>query len=393
MAVALSERSVLLKPEATNGPSVPVTGPRCPRYQSLDFWRGIACLLVLVYHSTLLHLAGRSNTAPSGSGAARWLVDLTHYLSVGVPLFFVISGYCIAAAADTVRQRRHSLGAYFTRRFRRIYPPFWIFVACYAVALVMIDCVLFPKLVTTSPSNLMRPWWFSGWQWLGNLTLTETWRHYFVGNQRGHFPGHDWTLCYEEQFYAVTGLLLLLSRRYFFSGVIVVTIATVVIMRVCASTGGSFAGWFFDGYWLTFAAGMMVYYRVNYASGMNRWFFDALLIVAIVSARLEALPFTDGSTVAFVFALGLSQLHRWDKLLVTSTLAVPIFWCGRMCYSLYLVHQLPTRALSAGLHRLGLEGDLTVLLITVPCCVVVSVALAWLFHVAVEKRFLNVQRG
>jgi peptidoglycan/LPS O-acetylase OafA/YrhL len=392
MAVELSEPAVLSRPEVTKESYTPVTAPHSPRYQSLDFWRGIACLLVLVYHSTLVHLPGRSNSIPAGNGVARWLVDLTRYLSVGVPLFFVISGYCIAAAADTVRQRRHSLGTYFTRRFRRIYPPFWIFLACYAAALVMIDCVLVPNLLTTFPSNLMRPWWFSGWQWLGNLTLTETWRPYLVGNQRGHFPGHDWTLCYEEQFYAVTGSLLLLSRRYFFSGVIIVTIATAIVMRVCASTGAKVEGWFFDGFWLTFAAGMVVYYRLNYASRTHRRLLDALLIAAIVCVLFETLPFPSGSMAAFVFALGLSQLHRWDKILVTSTLAAPIVWCGRMCYSLYLVHQLPTRALSAGFHRLGINTDLTVLLITIPCCVAVSVPLAWLFHVAIERRFLNVPR-
>jgi peptidoglycan/LPS O-acetylase OafA/YrhL len=392
VAVALNEAPVLLKSEASKEPNARLVAPRCPRYQALDFWRGIACLLVLVYHSTLVHLAARSTSAPSGSGIVPWLVEFTHYLSVGVPLFFVISGYCIAAAADTVRQRRHSLGAYFVRRFRRIYPPFWVFVMGYAVVLVLLDCVLVPKLLTTFPSNLLRPWWFSGWQWLGNLTLTETWRSYLVGTPRGHFPGHDWTLCYEEQFYAVTGLLLLLSRRYFFSGVILVTVATVVIMRVCAATGANVNGWFFDGYWLTFAAGMLVYYRINYASGMRRWYLDAVLILALVGVFLEGLPFAAGSTAAFVLALGLSLLHRWDNLLATSTLAFPIVWCGRMCYSLYLVHQLPTRALSAGFHRLGINSDLSVLLITVPCCMAVSIPLAWLFHVVVERRFLNVSR-
>jgi peptidoglycan/LPS O-acetylase OafA/YrhL len=331
-----------------------------------------------------------SNSDSGGTGVARWLVDFTHYLNVGVPLFFVISGYCIAAAADSVRQQRQSLGAYYVRRFRRIYPPFWFFVIAYAVALIAIDCLLVPRLLTTFPCNLLRPWWFSGWQWLGNLTLTESWRHHLFGSSRGHFPGHDWTLCYEEQFYAVTGLLLLFSRRYFFAGVILVTLATIATMSVCASTGTNIEGWFFDGYWLAFAAGMVVYYRINYASRRQRLFLDALLIGAIVCSLSEGLPFAPGSTAAFTFAFGLSFLHHWDKWLVTSYLAIPIVWCGRMCYSLYLVHQLPTRALSAGFHRLGIDSDLSVLLITVPCCMIVSIPLAWLFHVIVERRFLNI---
>ena len=40
-------------------------------------------------------------------------------------LFFVISGYCIAAACDASARRRTPLTDYFWRRFRRIFPPFW----------------------------------------------------------------------------------------------------------------------------------------------------------------------------------------------------------------------------------------------------------------------------
>lgn len=392
MGVALSEKPIVQAAAAVHESCSRFAAPRCPRYPSLDFWRGIACLLVLVYHSTLVHLAAQSRSGFSGSGAAGWLVDFTRYLNVGVPLFFVISGYCIAAAADNVRQKGQSLGSYFVRRFRRIYPPFWIFVIGYAAVFVMIDSLLAPRLVTTFPSNLLRPWWYSGWQWLGNLTLTETWRHHLIGGPRGHFPGHDWTLCYEEQFYAVTGLLLLLSRRFFFGGVILVTMATVAAMLVCASTGTDIGGWFFDGFWLTFAAGIVVYYRINFASRMQRWFLDSLLIAASVGSLRGLLPFANGSTAAFVFALALILLHRWDKLLMTSTLAAPIVWCGKMCYSLYLVHQLPTRALSAGFYRLGIDSNLEILLIVVPACVAVSIPLAWYFHLLVERRFLNAPR-
>lgn len=392
MGVALSEKPIVQAAAAVNESCSRFAAPRCPRYSSLDFWRGIACLLVLVYHSTMVHLAAQSRSGLSGSGAAGWLVEFTRYLNVGVPLFFVISGYCIAAAADNVRQKGQSLGSYFVRRFRRIYPPFWIFVIGYAALFVMIDYFFVPSLLTTFPSNLLRPWWYSGWQWLGNLTLTESWRYHLIGGSRGHFPGHDWTLCYEEQFYAVTGLLLLFSRRHFFGGVILVTAATVGTMLVCASTGTSVEGWFFDGYWLTFAAGMVVYYRINYALGMQRWVLDGLLIAACVGSLFKVLPFADGSMAAFVFALVLGLLHRWDKVLMTSTLAAPIVWCGKMCYSLYLVHQLPTRALSAGFNRLGIDSDLSVLLIIIPCCMAVSIPLAWYFHLLVERRFLNAPR-
>jgi peptidoglycan/LPS O-acetylase OafA/YrhL len=380
-------------PRASTAPR-PLAVPACPRYRALDFWRGVACLLVIVYHATMVHGIAQAQTAgaataSSPGGLGSWLMSLTHYMNVGVPLFFVISGYCISAAADSVRHGRHALPTYFLRRYRRIYPAYWIFLAAYTVAFVGIDCLLFPRLVTSLPANLLRPWWYSPWQWLGNLTLTETWRHYLIGNGEGHFPGHNWTLCYEEQFYLVTGLLLLCSRRFFFVGAVGVTVATLAIMTQARVHDLAIKGWFFDGYWLTFAAGVAVYYRVNYAPRAVAVLLDALLLGAAVCALTGALALQSGSTAAFAFAWGLALLHRWDSVLEGALLAAPISFCGRMCYSLYLVHQLPTRALSTGFYRLGLTGEWATLLVTVPCCVAVSVALSWVFFRLVERHYLN----
>ena len=46
----------------------------------------------------------------------------------GVPIFFVISGYCISATADSARRKGLPARTYFWRRFRRIFPPYWIFL-------------------------------------------------------------------------------------------------------------------------------------------------------------------------------------------------------------------------------------------------------------------------
>src|SRR5436190_8335590 len=87
-----------------------------PRYESLDHWRGLACLLVIVYHSTIMHLTSTETqqaAADGGRSAVEWLLVQTHTFSVGVALFFVISGYCIAAAADSSRRKGHGVQQYF----------------------------------------------------------------------------------------------------------------------------------------------------------------------------------------------------------------------------------------------------------------------------------------
>ncbi|MES1255954.1 MAG: acyltransferase, partial [Acidobacteriota bacterium] len=188
---------------------MPAPLPRHPRYDSLDFWRGLACLLVVMYHSVLVYVSSPASAfSPRTTPVLRTIAGLW----IGVPLFFVISGYCIAATADRTRLRGDGLGSYFLRRFRRIYPPLWIVIVVSVAFFVVVDVAAWPGILSNPPWAQYRPWWYSPWQWLGNLTLTETWRHHVVGGPRGHFPGQAWTLCYEEQFYMVVGALLLFPR-------------------------------------------------------------------------------------------------------------------------------------------------------------------------------------
>jgi peptidoglycan/LPS O-acetylase OafA/YrhL len=366
-------------------PQGKVHGPRCPRYQTLDAWRGLACLLVVFYHSTLICHDTRPD---AGSGLGSYLISFAHVCNAGVPMFFVISGYCISAAADSARRRQHSVRSYFWRRFRRIFPPLWIMIAAGVALFLVLDYLLCPGILSSPPWPQLRPWWYSGWQWLGNFTLTESWRHYLIGSPRGHFPGQAWTLCYEEQFYALTGLLLLVAARRFFSAALVLTAAVMGVMALGHWHGVSFEGFFFDGSWLTFAAGMLVYYRTNYAGPVAGWLLNCVLAAASLLALRGLVP-VPGGEVAFPFALLLSLVHRFDLHTARARLLVPLALCGQMCYSLYLVHQLPTKAISNALHRSGVTSDAGTLLLTVPACIAASVLVGWVFYLAVERRFLN----
>ena len=54
------------------------------RYQTLDAWRGVACLMVIVYHSTLVHAGTPGLVADVGvTGAFLWLAG---YGNLGVPI-------------------------------------------------------------------------------------------------------------------------------------------------------------------------------------------------------------------------------------------------------------------------------------------------------------------
>src|SRR4249919_3000902 len=86
------------------------------RYRLLEPLRGLAALWVFAHHF-----------APSDAWKRAFprLQVLAEIGDLGVPMFFVISGYCIAAAARTSIQYDQSTRYFLYRRVRRIYPPYW----------------------------------------------------------------------------------------------------------------------------------------------------------------------------------------------------------------------------------------------------------------------------
>ncbi|MCC7009113.1 MAG: acyltransferase [Acidobacteria bacterium] len=362
-----------------------VGAPRAARYETLDAWRGIACLAVVMYHAVLLQLA---STPRAVGSPARAILSLLGTFSIGVPMFFVISGYCIAAAADGARVRGTGIRTYFARRLKRIYPPLWAAMAV-AIAVFIVADVLTPvRLLSQEPWMQPRPWWYSPWQWAGNLTLTETWRHHVVGDMRAHFPGQAWTLCYEEQFYILMGLLLFFPRALA-RGAAAITLFTLAVMLTAPLVGWPIDGFFFDGNWLPFAAGVFVYFVQNYGRGRHEVALGAILVAMFLWVALATADKLPTLGVGAAFALVLLAVRRWDGTLATATAVRPFAWCGRMCYSLYLVHQLPVKAVANAARQIGITSDAATLVVTVPACLAVALVIGYGFYLTVEQRFLN----
>jgi peptidoglycan/LPS O-acetylase OafA/YrhL len=323
---------------------------------------------------------------------------------IGIPMFFVISGYCISATADSSRRKSHPTSHYFKRRIRRIFPPYWVAliftIILYGVA------TQFPRLGATANDHFQyipKPSAVNPYQWVGNFTLTETWRQHLGGGKMNCYLTPAWTLCYEEQFYAVCGLLILFMPRRFFSGALGVSILTAIIFALTVALPGlNIKGFFFDGKWLMFAAGVLVYYVLNYR-GVTVRLLCALFLVGVIvgskvlSNRLLAHGYNLDVNIddpyawysAFIFALAILLLRPVDGWMCTSKLLWPIAFCGRMCYSLYLIHWPLCKITGNLLLLAGVRGFVPVLLITLPVVTVVSIFAGWAFHLLVERHFLN----
>ena len=332
------------------------------RYSSLDLWRGVACLTVVIHHA-----ATRADPA---------IEQITHYGRHGVTIFFVISGYCIAAAAS---RHRGSAVEYFRRRFARIFPPYWVALIGTAIMIGLLDTLL-PEPLTHEP--IPTPADMSLVQWLGNLTLTETWRWHAVwaGAGQSLLLQIAWTLCYEEQFYAVMGLAMLTKQIG-----VAVCVITLAVFCLALLPENPFVGFFFDGWWLAFAAGAAVYFWRAHSRAVTIpvMLLAGLAVVWLLPMRQEEL------LVAGVFAAVLFALRPYDTRLTEHAGLQWLLACGLRCYSIYLVHFPVTTVIGHVMNTADRSSVWDTVLLTIPIALSASVGLAWVFHAAVERQFMN----
>jgi peptidoglycan/LPS O-acetylase OafA/YrhL len=364
--------------------------PRNPRYSSLDMWRGVACLMVVVFHSTMDVWVLQRGLAHD---FAWYLAAVARRLWIGVPIFFVISGYCISATADATRLKKKSTRNYFWRRFRRIFPPYWAALAAYAAAIAIAISLLGLRPPAILNGQVYPPFTVGLRHWIENLSLTAVWSYRLLRTDHLVFLGQAWSLCYEEIFYATMGILLWVARRHLFRWLAVITGAGVAgIAAMWLRPGGVVTPHLV--YWTCFASGVLVFYTLNYASSRRPAL--ALLSLGLIAAasrpsslRQESANPSQFAFAAFSFAILLILTHGADRLIMSWRWTRPLQHCGTLCYSLYLVHWPAVGVVSVALYGLGVRTPALTLLITVPVCLAVSLAIAELFHRNIERRFLN----
>jgi exopolysaccharide production protein ExoZ len=140
--------------------------------------RAVAATAVLLFHAA----ASTRDRLPSASLLYAIVDDR---FTLGVPLFFAISGFVLTHAIQ-----RESVPRFLVARFLRIYPAFFL-----AVALTL--------LLSMVPSGTI-PWPPGSWLALTLLPLGPTPRP---------LGGIEWTLVYEVSFYLVFPLLWIARSR------------------------------------------------------------------------------------------------------------------------------------------------------------------------------------
>ena len=170
-----------MKPAATGAVVGDITRAH---YVQLDGLRGLAILLVMIYHFCLPHPAfhGRDSGILLQFGQAGWM---------GVDLFFVLSGFLITGILTETREQKHYFRNFLGRRFLRIWPLYYL-------SLVVL-LVLVPMVLPTVPPELKSMQDKQVWFWL----YAANWLFAAEGGFSQTSGGYFWSLAVEEQFYLV----------------------------------------------------------------------------------------------------------------------------------------------------------------------------------------------
>jgi peptidoglycan/LPS O-acetylase OafA/YrhL len=105
-----------------------------PHYELLDGLRGVAAILVVVYH-IFEGLAFAQATDGVGSG----LITTLNHGHIAVDFFFILSGFVISYAYDD-RWGKMSLGGFFKRRLIRLHPMLIMGAVIGAIAFFAVGC-------------------------------------------------------------------------------------------------------------------------------------------------------------------------------------------------------------------------------------------------------------
>ena len=156
----------------------------------LDGLRGFAVLAVLVFHATYW---------TSGWGRGDVFLSIAHVGWIGVDLFFVLSGFLITGVLLDSRGGHGYLRTFYSRRFLRIFPLYYGFLAVYVFLAA-------PLIFGPAGAGALRS--YASWYILyGSNFLAASGR---VGNAAFGI-GHLWSLAVEEQFYLLWPLIVLLG--------------------------------------------------------------------------------------------------------------------------------------------------------------------------------------
>ncbi len=317
------------------------------RIVALDLIRFFAALSVVFYHYLSRN---ESNTFPI-------IGEVTKYGYLGVPLFFIISGYVIALSANNRTALQFGVS-----RFTRLYPALWA-------------GVLFTTFILTTFTDKQ----YSLSQILANFTLINEYLGY------DDIDGVYWTLKAELKFYAC--VFILLSLGIFQKHKIWLSLWMGITVLYALFQQPFFMGWFITpAYSSFFIAGVTLSLIQNNGSNrFNHFILVSSLLVSTSNAYRQADGFLDNPSaeeklisiaIVWLFYLLMYYLSIGKIKFKRREFFVTL---GALTYPLYLIHNMAGKAIIDKYSILVSEN------IVVPIVIMLMIFISWTINMAIEK--------
>lgn len=199
--------------------------PAQTHFPALDGVRGIAILAVVGFHVAVVASTNAGWAYRASPPLHSWPLFAG---SLGVDVFFVLSGLLVFRSWQALRERYRSEGVrsiveFARRRGRRILPPYWFALA-----------ILIPWRVPHWGESLR------GWR---NIAMFASLNQFLDTDLPGKLSTVTWSLTTETHFYIALPLLALAFSRYGWRTMLTVLIVTSIAWRLLSGGTGAEAEW------------------------------------------------------------------------------------------------------------------------------------------------------
>jgi peptidoglycan/LPS O-acetylase OafA/YrhL len=367
----------------------------------LDGLRGIAALIVMIGHVRWLLWEGFTEgylKHPEKYSSLEKI--LVYFLSIfrfgheAVLFFFVLSGFVIHLKYSKRLKANDNVPFdykdYFTRRIKRIYPPF-LFVLLFTYALDMWGASRgFSIYSGQTPNSLINQ----------NITNDHSLINlignlFFINGPHIGIWGTNsplWSLKYEWWFYVLYPVLLLVNKKNIYGSWILVAGLFIVSFFVGVSPLQFFMGVFqyLLAWWLGVILADVYTQRVRFTHIQLAFPVILLPIMIIAGKRIQSDLAADIVWATGFFGLLNLLFYARSKGAGLGLLA-KLKWLGDCSYTLYITH-FPLTVFLNGVILYYYHNEMPRTLVFIFIAIPLNILLAYLLHFVIERPFISSAR-
>jgi len=350
-----------------------------PHYPALDGLRGIAILLIVVYHNF------------------GYINKYFFFGWLAVDLFFVLSGFLITDILINAVGSKNFLWNFYFRRMLRIFPLYYFCLFLFLIVL--------PRLPLESGINYYTD--NQVWIW----TYLQNWLYIFKPPVGTNTLNHLWSVAVEEQFYLLWPLAILLLKKpkyllVFISLILIATLGLRLWIWMHHLAGFAYYNLYtftrIDGICIGCMVALLLKIDINFLKKYTTFivlFFAIMNFVFFFMNRSYQFAFpylalAGYTTFAMMLGLLVNQAVTKETKLLNFLFNIPLLkFFGKISYGFYLFHWPVYLLLSPYLNYWlngFTSGWLTDFIVSV-IGTLVAIVISWFSFNYFEKYFLKLK--